>query len=73
MVRRQRLISSFFLMTSFLLIAAGDLIAREAGAYTCDPSGASLNLVHRRILCTASKELAEQISPLLTHIDFPHD
>ncbi|CAF1328161.1 unnamed protein product [Rotaria sordida] len=53
--------------------AAGDLIAREAGAYTCDPSGASLNLIHRRILCAATKELAEQISPLLTHIDYPHD
>ncbi len=53
--------------------AAGDLIAREAGAYTCDPCGAPLNLVNRRILCAASKELAEQISPLLTHIDFPHD
>ncbi|CAF1053554.1 unnamed protein product [Adineta steineri] len=53
--------------------AAGDLIAREAGAYTCDPSGAPLNLVHRRILCAATKELAEQISPLLTHIDYPHD
>jgi hypothetical protein len=35
--------------------------------------GAPLNLVHRRILCAATKELAEQISPLLTHIDFPHD
>ena len=54
-------------------IAAGDLIAREAGAYTCDPSGGPLNLLHRCILCTASKKLAEQISPLLTHVDFPHD
>ena len=57
----------------FSLTAAGDLIAREAGAYTCDPSGVPLNLVHRRILCAATKELAEQISPLLTHLDFPHD
>ena len=54
-------------------IAAGDLIAREAGAYTCDPCGAPLNLVNRRILCAASKELAEQISPLLTPVDYPHD
>ncbi|CAM2727367.1 unnamed protein product [Rotaria socialis] len=53
--------------------AAGDLIAREAGAYTCDPSGGPLNLLHRCILCTASKELAGQISPLLTHVDFPDD
>ncbi|CAF1033472.1 unnamed protein product [Rotaria sordida] len=53
--------------------AAGDLIAREAGAYTCDPSGGPLNLLHRCILCTATKKLAEQISPLLTHVNFPDD
>ena len=75
--------------------AAGDLIAREAGAYSCDPSGnkmnsfvvqiyfvfvhllffsgGPLNLIHRRILCAGTKELAEQISPLLKHIDYPHD
>jgi myo-inositol-1(or 4)-monophosphatase len=70
---KQKLLDFFLYDHFFSLSAAGDLIAREAGAYTCDPSGATLNLVHRRILCTASKELAEQISPLLTHIDFPHD
>ncbi|CAF1176246.1 unnamed protein product [Adineta ricciae] len=48
--------------------AAGDLIAREAGAYTSDPSGGPLNLLHRCILCTATKELAQQITPLLTHM-----
>ncbi|CAF1390979.1 unnamed protein product [Adineta steineri] len=53
--------------------AAGDLIAREAGAYTCDPSGGPLNLLHRCILCTATKQLAGQISPLLTHVDFSDD
>ncbi|UJR22081.1 hypothetical protein I4U23_025147 [Adineta vaga] len=52
--------------------AAGDLIAREAGAYTCDPSGGPLNLLHRCILCTATKELAQQISPLLTHMKTSH-
>ncbi len=35
--------------------------------------GTPLNLVHRRILCAATKELAEKISPLLTHIEYPHD
>lgn len=55
------------------LLAAGDLIAREAGAYTCDPSGGPLNLLHRCILCSATKQLAGQISPLLTHVVFPDD
>jgi myo-inositol-1(or 4)-monophosphatase len=63
----------FDIKKSFCFIAAGDLIAREAGAYTCDPSGGSLNLLHRCILCTATKNLAEQISPLLTHVSFPDD
>ena len=66
----------FFFFTSRNLvssIAAGDLIAREAGAYTCDPSGGPLNLLHRCILCTATKQLAGQISPLLTHVSFPDD
>jgi myo-inositol-1(or 4)-monophosphatase len=70
---KNKLFDFLFYDPFFSSLAAGDLIAREAGAYTCDPSGAALNLIHRRILCTASKELAEQISPLLTHIDFPHD
>ncbi len=91
MVRKKKRLVFLSYYHFFSLTAAGDLIAREAGAYTCDPSGrmnewiylfiiyilillgAPLNLVHRRILCAATKELAEQISPLLTHIDFPHD
>jgi fructose-1,6-bisphosphatase/inositol monophosphatase family enzyme len=66
-------LSVFSFLHINLYIAAGDLIAREAGAYTCDPSGGPLNLLHRCILCTATKTLAEQISPLLTHVSFPDD
>jgi len=54
-------------------IAAGELICREAGAYVCDPTGDPLNIMNRRILATASKELSAQIIPLLTHIDMPSD
>ena len=35
--------------------------------------GGPLNLLHRCILCSATKELAGQISPLLTHVNFPDD
>ncbi|CAF1463673.1 unnamed protein product [Adineta ricciae] len=49
--------------------AAGDLIAREACTYTCDPSGGPLNLQDHRILCTATKILAEQSSPLISYIN----
>jgi fructose-1,6-bisphosphatase/inositol monophosphatase family enzyme len=37
---RKKNTSNFVLYHHFFsLTAAGDLIAREAGAYTCDPSG----------------------------------
>jgi hypothetical protein len=35
--------------------------------------GGPLDLLHRCILCAATKKLAEQISPLLTHVAFPDD
>jgi fructose-1,6-bisphosphatase/inositol monophosphatase family enzyme len=42
------------------------MIVREAGGYTCDPTGAPLDLMSRRVLCTSSKELADAIIPHLT-------
>ncbi|CAF0844585.1 unnamed protein product [Didymodactylos carnosus] len=54
-------------------IAAGDLIAREAGCFTSDPTGDPLDIMKRQILCTATKQLAMQLIPLLTHVDFPSD
>lgn len=46
--------------------AAGEMIVREAGGYTCDPTGSAVDLMSRRILCASSKELAEAIIPNLT-------
>jgi myo-inositol-1(or 4)-monophosphatase len=46
--------------------AAGEMIVREAGGYTCDPTGAPLDLMSRRVLCTSSKKLADAIIPHLT-------
>jgi len=39
MVRKKKTSNFLLYHYFFLLTAAGDLIAREAGAYTCDPSG----------------------------------
>lgn len=46
--------------------AAGEFIVREAGGYCCDPSGQPVDLMSRRIVCAASKELAEELIPHLT-------
>lgn len=45
--------------------AAGEFIVREAGGYTCDPAGGALDLMSRRCICAASKELADAIVPHL--------
>jgi hypothetical protein len=39
MVRKKKRLVFLSYYHFFSLTAAGDLIAREAGAYTCDPSG----------------------------------
>lgn len=45
--------------------AAGEFIVREAGGYTCDPSGGPVDLMSRRILCASSKDLADELIPQL--------
>lgn len=47
-------------------IAAGDLIVREAGGVTIDPSGGPLDLLSRRMLATSSMELAIEYTKILT-------
>lgn len=46
--------------------AAGEFIVREAGGYTCDPTGSELDLMSRRVVCAASKELADELVSHLT-------
>lgn len=54
--------------------AAGEMIVREAGGYTCDPAGGPLDLMSRRVLCASSKELADEIIPHLTqYYPLPRD
>lgn len=52
---------------------AGALIAQEAGATVIDPEGGELDLLHRRMLCACTSELASQIIPKLTHLDMGFD
>lgn len=46
-------------------IAAGDLIVREAGGYTCDPAGGPLDLMSRRVLATSTPEMATEFIKII--------
>lgn len=54
-------------------IAAGDLIVREAGGFTCDPAGKPLDFMARRMLAASSPELAHKIASMLTQFYPPRD
>ncbi|XP_022830590.1 inositol monophosphatase 1-like [Spodoptera litura] len=46
-------------------IAAGDILVREAGGVCIDPAGGPLDLLSRRVLCTSTAELAQELSKTL--------
>ncbi len=54
-------------------ISACALICKEAGCYVSDPNGSKLNLLNRAFLVTSTKELADQVIPLLTHVLYECD
>ena len=53
--------------------AAPLLIVREAGGVAMDTTGGKVDYLARRMLATASKELADQILPNITSIDMDRD
>ena len=55
-------------------MAAAYLIAKEAGCVIMDPEdGKELNLVNRRILISATRELAEETMPLINTVFYQPD
>ncbi|XP_060553321.1 inositol monophosphatase 1-like [Ruditapes philippinarum] len=54
-------------------IAAGKLIVEEAGGVVFDPSGDSLDIMNRRVLAACNKEVAGQISKIITNISLERD
>lgn len=54
-------------------ISACSLICLEAGCYVVDPSGDELNILNRRFLVASTKELAEQVIPLLKDVPYESD
>lgn len=55
-------------------IAAGYLIAKEAGCVVCEPTtGKELDLCTRRVLVASTNVLAQQIIPLITEIQHDRD
>ena len=53
--------------------AAPLLIVREAGGVAMDTTGGKVDYLARRMLATASKELADQILPNITSIQMERD
>ena len=51
-------------------IAACALIASEAGCYVTDTNGGELNILNRRILVSATQELANQAIPFLQDVSY---
>ena len=54
-------------------IAAGDLIVREAGGVIMNMDGSQLDIMSRQVLCATTMELAQQIIPIVEHIEFESD
>ena len=54
-------------------IAAASLIAREAGCFVSGADGQTLDPLNRNVAVACTKELADQVLPLLTHIPYGSD
>jgi myo-inositol-1(or 4)-monophosphatase len=54
-------------------MAAGLLIAKEAGCVVLDPCGSELDIMKRRVLCAANKNIADLFIPLIKPIEFEAD
>ncbi|TKR67046.1 hypothetical protein L596_023256 [Steinernema carpocapsae] len=51
-------------------IAAAAVIVKEAGGVVIDPLGSELNVMGRKVLCAGTRKLADELSGMLTHVDF---
>ncbi|XP_048748193.1 inositol monophosphatase 1-like [Ostrea edulis] len=53
--------------------AAAGIIFTEAGGVLIDPSGGDVDFLSRRVLAACNRDIADQLSPVLTHIEFDQD
>jgi myo-inositol-1(or 4)-monophosphatase len=54
-------------------ISACFLICSEAGCFVSNPNGDGLNILNRSFLVTSTKELADQVIPLLENVPYESD
>lgn len=54
-------------------MAAATFIAKEAGCVIMDPNGSELNILNRRVLVSATKELAEKVVSLIQPVFYESD
>uniref|UniRef100_K1PBF9 Inositol-1-monophosphatase n=1 Tax=Magallana gigas TaxID=29159 RepID=K1PBF9_MAGGI len=53
--------------------AAAGIIFTEAGGLLLDPAGGEVDFLSRRVMGACNQEIADQLSPLLNHIEFERD
>lgn len=53
--------------------AAAGIIFTEAGGLLLDPAGGEVDFLSRRVMGACNQEIANQLSPLLNHIEFERD
>lgn len=53
--------------------AAAGIIFTEAGGLLLDPAGGEVDFLSRRVMGACNQEIADQLSPLLNHVEFERD
>nr|XP_022342100.1 inositol monophosphatase 1-like [Crassostrea virginica]XP_022342101.1 inositol monophosphatase 1-like [Crassostrea virginica] len=53
--------------------AAAGIILTEAGGVLLDPSGGDVDFLSRRVMAACNQDVANQLSPLLNHVEFKRD
>uniref|UniRef100_A0A0N5C8H9 Inositol-1-monophosphatase n=1 Tax=Strongyloides papillosus TaxID=174720 RepID=A0A0N5C8H9_STREA len=54
-------------------VAAAGIIVKEAGGCLMDPTGGEFDIMSRKVLCSSTKKLGEELSKCLTHVEYPKE
>ncbi|CEF65667.1 Inositol monophosphatase family-containing protein [Strongyloides ratti] len=54
-------------------VAAAGIIVQESGGYLMDPTGCPFDIMSRKVLCSSTKKLGDELSKCLTHVEYPKE
>lgn len=54
-------------------MAAAGIIVQESGGYLMDPTGCPFDIMSRKVLCSSTKKLGDELSKCLTHVEYPKE